>query len=439
MWGGKSPADPTDNRLPISPLNSGENRFSLAHLRSLHQQLVENKLITINNENLVVEVLRVIAEMVVYGDNKSELLFDFFCEKNMLSLFLEIMHGKNGCPAKVHIQILQTLSILVNCVRNDTSLYYILSNNYINDMINFPHNHEADESLRDQFASFMKSMSLRLNIQTVQFFFIEETGAFPLLTKAIELLHLNEPMVKIASQTTILNVYRVNESKSRSYALQDEVMLKLFNQIVSLMESQYSSVFSICRGIWIKNISQSNNIDEIDEKEIIRDETQLSDILISMEDWLYYLDDLVGLHINKLRMALIRHLMDLFIFPIILDPILHNYDLLSKSDEIKSKLDINNNNNNNINNNTNSSDGIIKNENNSTHSDSLQDEDLLDELTKQRLSIEIVVSLTFLNQILRIIPDSMLHREIAIALFHPLNSKARYLSINLYIYIYVYI
>lgn len=110
---------------------SAESRFSLTELRKLHKQLHENKHVDDANQALVVEILRVIAEMVVYGDNKSELLFDFFCEKNMLSLFLQIMSSPVGCPSQVHIQILQTLSILISCVRNETSLYYLLSNNYI--------------------------------------------------------------------------------------------------------------------------------------------------------------------------------------------------------------------------------------------------------------------------------------------------------------------
>jgi hypothetical protein len=38
--------------------------------------LESNKIVTEENESLVVEVLRVLAEMVVYGDSKSELLFE---------------------------------------------------------------------------------------------------------------------------------------------------------------------------------------------------------------------------------------------------------------------------------------------------------------------------------------------------------------------------
>ena len=145
-------------------------RFSLPHLRELHSQLQRNRKVNAGNEDAVVESLREIAEMVVYGDNKSEMLFDFFCEKNMLSLFLEIMWQEGGCPNTVLLQILQTLSILVNCVRNDTSLYYLLSNNYINEIIMYPYDFGDDENLVDQFVSFMKSLSLRLDFKTVQFF-----------------------------------------------------------------------------------------------------------------------------------------------------------------------------------------------------------------------------------------------------------------------------
>ena len=126
-------------------------------------------------------------------------------------------------------QILQTLSILINCVKNETSLYYLLSNNYINEIIIYPHDFSNDEGegLCDQFVSFLKTLSLKLNVQTVQFFFIERTGAFPLLSKAIELLHSNEPMVRTAAQATVLNVYQVkNDAKRDLFSL--SLSLSLF-------------------------------------------------------------------------------------------------------------------------------------------------------------------------------------------------------------------
>ena len=114
--------------------------------------------------------------------------------------------------------------------------------------------------------------SLRLNRQTVQFFFIEETGAFPILTRsmrilqqirylstysiyirlpltnifkmnrAIELLSLPDSMCRIAAQSTILNVYKVIDRRSREYALQDEMIHKMFAAVVFIMHSQYEKM-----------------------------------------------------------------------------------------------------------------------------------------------------------------------------------------------------
>jgi hypothetical protein len=101
----------------------------------MHKKLLENKNVTVENQSLVVEILRVIAEMVVYGDSKSELLFEygeyvdfdtnliapilcfsFFCEANMLSLFLDIMRAPNGCPVQVNnIPLNYELCLLLFC------------------------------------------------------------------------------------------------------------------------------------------------------------------------------------------------------------------------------------------------------------------------------------------------------------------------------------
>lgn len=47
------------------------------------------------------------------------------------------------------------------------SLFYLLSNNHVNDMIMFDFRLE-DEEVLSHFASFLKTLSLRLNENTVQ-------------------------------------------------------------------------------------------------------------------------------------------------------------------------------------------------------------------------------------------------------------------------------
>ena len=52
----------------------------------------------------------------------------------MLSFFLKIMDQKTG-NNYVCVQLLQTLNILFENIKNETSIYYLLSNNHVNSII----------------------------------------------------------------------------------------------------------------------------------------------------------------------------------------------------------------------------------------------------------------------------------------------------------------
>ena len=389
-----------------------EEKFSLPYLRSLYARLLENKTVTSSNQAMVIETLRVLSELTVFGDNNNQILFDFFCEKNMIALFLEIMRpggiGPNGkplpassythaaataslpsCPVPVIIQILQTMGILCQCVKNETSLYYILSNNYINEFLRYPYDFDNDELL-DQFVSFLKSLSLRMNENTIQFFFREEDTSIPLLNRAIELLRYREGMVRIAAQTSILNIYRVKDERARAISLQEHVMHSLFSQIVIILEVHYSSAVMCCLE-YSANLNHPSSKDKTESKGCKRVEDQLSDILTSLEDWLFYLQDIIGLKIEKLHTSFVQYLVSNFIYPVLLDPLLRFVQ--DPRDEMQQT----------------SPTKVVK---------SAKD-------SEEMLIFSISVSLYFLNQILLVLNDTVTKKAIAVALFHPLSRKTR--------------
>lgn len=59
--------------------------------------------------------MRVLVGVIVVGCS-------FFLEKNMLSFFLRIMRQRSGGSSYVCVQLLQTLNILFENIRNETSL-----------------------------------------------------------------------------------------------------------------------------------------------------------------------------------------------------------------------------------------------------------------------------------------------------------------------------
>ena len=130
-----------------------KNPHSLDHLKYLYSVLSKNQVVTESNKGLLVETLRAIAgtvnlvqlkkesaswilpsEILIWGDQNDSSVFDFFLERNMLSFFLKIMDQKIS-NNYVCVQLLQTLNILFENIRNETSIYYLLSNNHVNSII----------------------------------------------------------------------------------------------------------------------------------------------------------------------------------------------------------------------------------------------------------------------------------------------------------------
>ena len=129
----------------------------------------------------------------------------FFLEKQMITFFLHYMEQRHG--RYICVQLLQTLNILFENIRNETSLYFLLSNNHINNIILHKFDF-ADEEIMAYYVSFLKTLSLKLNRQTIHFFFNERHAEFPLLVEALKFFDHPESMVRIAVRTLTLNVYK---------------------------------------------------------------------------------------------------------------------------------------------------------------------------------------------------------------------------------------
>jgi hypothetical protein len=142
----------------------------------------------------------------------------------------------------VAVQLLQTLSILVQNTRRETSIYYLFSNNYINDLMELKQfDYGVDEEVLAWYISFLKAISLRLNDATIQFFVSDaedgaggrrskaEPGAgaaapsvpaaFPLYSQVIRYVQHADSMVRAAARSATLNVFQVDDPAVRVCSL----------------------------------------------------------------------------------------------------------------------------------------------------------------------------------------------------------------------------
>lgn len=74
-------------------------------------------------------------------------MVEYFLTENLLAHFNKILLQRSNRSGNVAIQMLQTLSILIQNVRNEQTVYYLFSNNHINEIVSMRFDFEDDEVL----------------------------------------------------------------------------------------------------------------------------------------------------------------------------------------------------------------------------------------------------------------------------------------------------
>ena len=196
----------------------------------------------------------------------------------------------------IHLQIIKTLSVLIININNKVILYYILSNNFINKIIKSINREliKSDEDFLSHYINFLKSISLKIDLTTIQFFFMSQTGSFPLLESALSLYNHQDKMI----QSVVKNIFLI--------------MLKLNSpQLIEYICSLPSLSYFCCISYRIKDtlilLSKENNFEKFKSFQ--------EDVV----DELIFIQDILYLKIDKINHIIINSLFYYCIMPYILN------------------------------------------------------------------------------------------------------------------------
>eukprot|EP00123_Amoebidium_parasiticum_P021075 comp6110_c0_seq1/m.1947 comp6110_c0_seq1/g.1947 ORF comp6110_c0_seq1/g.1947 comp6110_c0_seq1/m.1947 type:complete len:445 (-) comp6110_c0_seq1:235-1569(-) len=284
-------------RLASLGRSQQRDRLSVETLRNCNNVLTKYGSLEQHTEQQnqqLIETLRLISETLIWGDQHDNSVFDFFLERNMLTHFKTILNMKGHLYVKV--QLLQCLNIMFENIRNESSIYYLLSNNHINEIIMYKFDFSNDEILA-YYISFLKTLSLRLTPSTIYFFFNEHQSDFPLYTEAVKFFNHHESMVRIAVRTITLNVCKVEDVDVRGLVCNESVA-PYFSNLV-----------------WFIG-NQSLELDECVQATDHLRTGRLSDLLAEHLDHLHYLNDMYDLHMEELNVRLTVHLLDRMLVPL---------------------------------------------------------------------------------------------------------------------------
>lgn len=277
----------------------GKKKFSVENAHHLCAEV--RRLQGAGSSDELVDALREMVEVVVWGDKNAEEIFDIFMENQIMGYLTELF--KTAPATRVRVQVIQCMTILLQNLTREQSVFFVCSKNYINSIIasDFDRN---DEELLSNYVSFLKTLSLRLNEQSAQFFF--SNASFPLYQEAASLFDYDDRMVRTAARSIVVNVLQIKDPNISSFLTRS--MDGLLSTLCGFLTQEIRHIDGKLR--------QMDNFKRCDTTEIVT-AAYLDTMVEDLVDDFFYINDLADLPresiheklVTAVNLSLIEHLL----------------------------------------------------------------------------------------------------------------------------------
>ncbi|KAK8685644.1 hypothetical protein V6N13_041643 [Hibiscus sabdariffa] len=279
------------------------DRFSLQHFKSVITELRHIKVVDEQNKDAVVDILQSIVEIVTYGDRQDPLIFECFMEYQVLAEFVRVL--KISRSSTVEAPLLQYLSIMIQNMDSEHAIYYCLSNDYINNIVEHQYNFDAGD-LALYYVSFLRAVSSKISRDTLCLL-VKVNGdavvSFPMYSKALKFAQHEEKMIQTAIRALTLNIYNICDDNVYQFVTTPPASI-YFSDLVYNLRDQCLQLDALVHSTEEKCTRKKNKDIFLKTDEII--------------DNLYYFKDVVSVGESRLSRVVTQNLLSVLISPLLL-------------------------------------------------------------------------------------------------------------------------
>ena len=235
-----------------------------------------------------------IIENLLLEENEEKNFLEF-CELKMIEEIIEITQFQEN---SINLIIIKIFLILIPSLKNNKIMFYLFSNNYMNQIIsNISYNKEDNDiDYLSFYINLLKTLVNKLDISSFALFFNSSHNKFPLLDEIIIFLTFDkDDMIKNTSRNIFLSLLKMNHIPFIEYIC-DLPTITLFLLFAQHLKEQIK-YFCDKESNNLNKININNytyKINEIEErKEIIRDD-------------ICFIQDILSLNIPKINYLLIN-------------------------------------------------------------------------------------------------------------------------------------
>ena len=197
-----------------------------------------------------------LVEILVWADNNSlEDYISIFVEQKIHAALLSIL---KSCSNDQHIvlSILKFFNVFFESIKNTNTIFFMLSNSYINSVIGVPLPFQNDE-VSSFYISLLKNIARKTDSSTIHLLMVKDD--LPLFDHALSMHNHSESMVRIGARTIVLNLLKVGDAAATSHIIQTR---RYFTHLCSELQNHTQQL--------IKHIgAQGESLDATDKLETI--------------------------------------------------------------------------------------------------------------------------------------------------------------------------
>ena len=270
-------------------------------------ELLYNDSYSVNELNKIRTIIRRLEGYLLMADKKNLFIyFNAFYELGLLNILNGYLDKRDQ---QISFCILECIYILLTNIQNTGLIFYLYSTKYatqipgeylnIIDKIISIDIRKKEEFLTYQ-VNFIKSLTLKLNIDCIEFFYNKHKNQFPILHRAFFLYNHKDAMIRSAVKNIFLTILKIKEEHLRRFITSFPNNIYYPNIIFQLR----NIIIRLCIINFIDEKNRSNPIDKF------RDE---HDNLI---DYMYYISDILLLNIDNVNFILINCILNEIILPL---------------------------------------------------------------------------------------------------------------------------
>ena len=232
--------------------------------------------------------------------------FDYFCKLNFLDIFNNFLDKRKE---KITFSILEMISFLTVNIQNKDLLDYIYAKKYqtnipgqqmniIDKLISL--DAKKNEEYLTYQINFIKSLTLKINIDSLNYFYDCNINQFPILTKSLSLYNYNDPLIRNVVKNIFLAIIKIEHPNLREFLISFPINLYYPNIIFQLK----NTIMKLCL-IDLGEDGGSKSFSKLQKEH---------DFIV---DTIFYISDLLSLNIEKINFILINCLLNEIILPLI--------------------------------------------------------------------------------------------------------------------------